>query len=117
MSQTGWTLVDENQTPSGWKSVEETKPSKAEEYAGKALSAVGLPTSIKDIPNWLQHLTGTAKDSEPFWEPIRKAIKNPTQENIVGAVPYVGPASVAMSKDVEAANYGGAAATLAGTIA
>lgn len=89
---------------------------KANEYAGKALSAAGLPTSLSNIPEWLQHLTGTHKDSQPFWEPIRKAIKDPTQENIVAAVPFVGPASVAMSKDVQAGNYGGAAATLAGTI-
>lgn len=95
------------------------KPSvldKANEYAGKALSAAGLPTSLANIPEWLQHLTGTHKNSEPFWEPIRKAIKEPTQENIVGAVPFVGPASVAMSKDVRAGDYGGAAATLAGTV-
>jgi hypothetical protein len=89
----------------------------ADEYAGKALAGAGLPTSISNVPEWFQHLTGTHPNSEPFWEPIRQAIQNPTQENIVGAVPFVGPASVAMSKDVQKGNYGGAVATLAGTLA
>lgn len=89
---------------------------KANEYAGKVLGAAGLPKSIADIPDWFKHLTGTHQDSQPFWEPIRKAIKDPTQENIVGAVPFVGPAAVSMSKDVRAGDYGGAAATLAGTV-
>lgn len=90
---------------------------KANEYAGKALSAAGLPKSIADVPDWFKHLTGTHKDSQPFWEPVRNAIKNPTQENIVAAVPFVGPAAVSMSNDVRAGDYGGAAATLAGTVA
>ena len=64
---------------------------KANELAGKALSAAGLPTSISNIPEWFQHLTGTHPNSEPFWEPIKRAIQNPTQENIVGAVPFVRP--------------------------
>lgn len=89
---------------------------KANEYAGKALSAAGLPKSIADVPDWFKHLTGTHKESQPFWEPVRNAIKNPTQENIVAAVPFVGPAAVSMSKDVRAGDYGGAAATLAGTV-
>lgn len=100
--------------------VEESKPAgivgKAQEFAGKALHAAGLPAGFSDVPNWFHHLIGTAKDSEPFWGPVREAIKNPTQENIVKAVPFIGPASVAMSKDVQAGNYGGAAATLAGTV-
>jgi hypothetical protein len=89
---------------------------RANELASKALSGAGLPTSLSNVPDWFRHLTGTHPDSEPFWEPIRKAIKNPTQENIVGAVPFIGPSSVAMSKDVRAGDYGGAAATLAGTV-
>jgi hypothetical protein len=89
----------------------------ADEYAGKALAGAGLPTSISNVPEWFQHLTGTHPDSQPFWEPIRRAIQNPTQENIVGAVPFVGPASVAMSKDVQKGDYAGAMATLAGTLA
>lgn len=117
----GYALDSAPPLPPGYNldSGEQKKPGildKANEYAGKALSAAGLPTSLSNIPEWLQHLTGTHKDSQPFWEPIRKAIKEPTQENIVAAVPFVGPASVAMSKDVQAGNYGGAAATLAGTI-
>src|SRR3982074_2963660 len=92
-----------------------TKPGlldKANEYAGKALSAAGLPTSISNIPEWFQHLTGTHPNSEPFWEPVKRAIQNPTQENIVGAVPFVGPASVSMSKDVQKGDYAGAVSTL-----
>jgi hypothetical protein len=90
---------------------------KAEEYAGKALSAAGLPTSISDIPNWFKHLTGTAKDSEPWWSSIREAVKNPTQDNITKAVPFFGPMSSAMAADVRNNDYGGAAATLAGGLA
>jgi len=90
---------------------------KANDYAGKFLSATGLPKSISDIPEWFQHLTGTHPNSEPFWEPVRRAVKEPTQENIVAAVPFVGPASVSMSQDVRKGDYGGAAATLAGTLA
>jgi hypothetical protein len=90
---------------------------RANEFAGKALAGAGLPTSISNIPDWFHHLTGQAKDSEPFWAPIREAIKNPTQENIVNAVPFVGPAAVSMSKDVKQGNYAGAAGTLAGTVA
>lgn len=89
---------------------------KANEYAGKALTAAGLPTSLSNVPDWFKHLTGTHPNSEPFWAPVREAIKNPTQENIVNAVPFIGPSSVAMSKDVQKGDYGGAAATLAGTI-
>jgi hypothetical protein len=89
---------------------------KANELAGKALGGAGLPTSLSNVPDWFKHLTGTHPQSEPFWEPIRQAIKNPTQENIVGAVPFVGPAAVSMSKDVQKGNYAGAAATAAGTV-
>lgn len=117
-------LPDASQLPPGATLVSGDLPTpaqpgvldKANEYAGKALSAAGLPTSISNVPDWFRHLTGTHPDSEPFWEPIRRAIKNPTQENIVGAVPFIGPSSVAMSKDVRAGDYGGAAATLAGTV-
>lgn len=107
----------------GGKPVESTpatKPGildKANEYAGKALSAAGLPTSISEVPDWFMHFIGAAKDSKPAWESFKKAIDEPTEENIVNAVPFIGPASVAMSKDVRAKNYGGAAATLAGTVA
>lgn len=112
----GWTAVNE----SLWKPVEEPKPGlldKTNQLASKALSGAGLPTSLKDAPNWLRHLTGTAEDSQPFWEPIRRAIKNPTQENIVAAVPFIGPASVEMSKDVRKGDYSGAAVDAAATLA
>lgn len=89
---------------------------KANEYAGKFLGAAGLPSSISDVPSWFTHFVGIAKDSKPAWESIKKAIEQPTQENIVGAVPFFGNAAVAMSKDVRAGDYGGAAATLAGTV-
>src|SRR5438034_11521682 len=56
---------------------------RANEYAGKALSAAGLPQSISDIPDWARHLVGMAPDSKPFWDPIHEAAKNPTQENLV----------------------------------
>lgn len=102
-------------TPSEFGEGTETH-NKAEEYAAKALKAAGLPTSVGNIPDWFHHLTGTAKDSEPWWEPIRNAIKNPTQENVVGAVPFIGPMSVAMAKDAKKGDYGGAAATLAGGV-
>lgn len=104
------TITPDAVPPSTFQKVE----GKAEEYAGKALSAAGLPRSISDIPNWFQHLTGTAKDSEPWWANIREAVKNPTQENIVKAVPFFGPMSAAMAEDVRNRDYGGAAATLAG---
>lgn len=84
--------------------------------AGKALTAAGLPTSINDIPNWFEHFIGTAPDSQPFWQPAAEAIKNPTQRNIVGAVPFIGPSAVSMSDDVRAGDYDQALGTLAGTI-
>ena len=99
--------------------VEQATPSvldKANAYAGKTLTAAGLPTSLSNVPDWFKHLTGTHPNSEPFWAPIREAIKNPTQENIVNAVPFIGPSAVSMSKDVQKGDYGGAAATLAGTV-
>lgn len=87
------------------------------EYPSKFLSGAGLPTSLSDIPNWLAHFAGVAKDSKPAWQPAVDAFKNPTQESIVGAVPFIGPSAVSMSKDVRSGNYGGAASTLAGTLA
>jgi len=86
-------------------------------YAGKALSGAGLPTSLENIPDWAAHFVGAADDSKPFWASAQEAYKNPTQENIVGAVPFIGPNAVSMSKDVKARNYGGALSTLAGTVA
>jgi hypothetical protein len=83
----------------------------ANEYAGKALSAAGLPQSISDIPDWARHLVGMAPDSKPFWDPIHEAAKNPTQENLVNAVPVFGPAAVSMSRDVKAGKYVDAAIT------
>jgi hypothetical protein len=88
----------------------------AEGFAAKALSGAGLPTSLANIPDWFHHLIGTAKDSEPWWKPVREAIKNPTQENIVAAVPFIGPMSVSMAKDVREGNYSDAAGTMAGGI-
>ncbi len=87
---------------------------KPEEYAAKALSAAGLPTSLANIPDWFMHLVGAAKDSKPWWDSFKKAVEQPTQENIVGAVPLIGPLSVAMAKDVQGGDSGGAVATLAG---
>jgi hypothetical protein len=123
----GWTTVTENTQPAppaGWTPVNETPSSKfgegtvvtnkADEYAAKALSAAGLPTSIANVPDWFMHLIGQAKDSKPVWEAAKKAIEEPTQENIVGAIPLFGPVSVAMARDVRDKDYGGALATLAG---
>jgi hypothetical protein len=90
---------------------------RGDELAAKGLSAAGLPTSIADIPNWFQHFIGVAKDSRPVWDAFKRAVEEPTQENLVGAVPIVGPASVAMSKDIQKRDYLGALATLAGTLA
>jgi hypothetical protein len=82
----------------------------------KSLSAAGAPTSVSDIPNWFSHFIGAASDSKPAWESFKKAVENPTQENIVGAVPFIGPASVAMSQDAKKGDYLGALATLGGTV-
>jgi hypothetical protein len=84
---------------------------KANEYAGRALSAAGLPQSLSDIPNWARHMVGMAPDSKPFWDPIHEAAKNPTQENLVNAVPLFGPAAVSMSHDVKEGKYVDAAIT------
>lgn len=85
--------------------------------ASKALTGANLPTSLTDIPNWGKHLIGQAADSKPFWQPFADAAKNPTQENLVGAVPLIGAPSVSMAQDVRAGRPLDAAATLAGTIA
>lgn len=90
---------------------------RANELAGKFLSGAGLPTSISDIPNWFQHFVGAAKDSKPAWEAFKTAVEHPTQENIVNAVPFFGPTSVAMSKDVRKGDYSGAAVDAAATLA
>jgi hypothetical protein len=104
---------DSQQQPYGAGTVVTNKP---EEYAAKALSSAGLPTSLANIPDWFMHLIGQAKDSKPVWDAAKKAIEEPTQENLVNAVPFFGPMSVAMAKDVRGGDYGGAAATLAGGV-
>lgn len=103
---------------------EETGP---EHAASRALSAAMLPTSIKDIPAWGARMIGKNEEHPygqwspaaavaPITEPIKEAWKNPTQENIVGAVPFIGPTSVSMAQDVRNNDYTGAGGTLLGTI-
>lgn len=89
---------------------------KLEHAVGRALQGAGLPTSVANIPDWFKHLTGSAKDSEPWWSPVSKAVKEPTQENIVGAVPFIGPMSVSMAKDAKEGNYMDASATMMGAL-
>ncbi len=119
-----WEVQSEKPAPTGAWEVASEKPAplpstmdRLNSYAGKALSVAGLPTSLANIPDWAAHFVGAADDSKPFWASAQEAYKNPTQENIVGAVPFVGPSAVSMSKDVRAGKYGDAAATLAGTVA
>lgn len=90
---------------------------KLNEYAGRALAGAGLPTSISDIPHWAKRLTGQSADSEPFYAPIQRAFTDPSERNIVGAVPLIGPTAVSMSDDARAGNYADALATGAGALA
>lgn len=94
-----------------------TTMDKLNEYAGRALAGAGLPTSISDIPHWVKNLTGQSADSEPFYAPIQRAFNDPSERNIVGAVPFIGPTSVSMSDDARAGNYTDALATGAGALA
>lgn len=86
---------------------------KPEEYAAKALSAAGLPTSIANIPEWFRNLKNL-NIQHLFIDPIKKAINDPSAENIAATVPYFGQIATSAAKDVRENNYGGAAATVAG---
>lgn len=77
-------------------------------FARSTLRTSGLPESISDIPRWGSWFTGQEPGQEPWWQPQVNAYKNPTQENLVGAVPFFGPPSVAASRDVRSGNYAGA---------
>lgn len=82
------------------------------EVAGKLLGATGLlPTSIKDIPRWGRYMVGQEPGQKPFWESFKEAASNPTERNLVGAVPIIGPTSVAMADEPTLL---GKAATLTG---
>lgn len=83
-------------------------------FAGSALSAAGLPKSIADIPDYLKHLIGQEQDHKPFWDDIHQAVKNPTQENLVKAVPFVGPTAVNMSQQAQQGNVAGVLGSVAG---
>jgi hypothetical protein len=93
----------------------------ANRMAGRALSAAGLPTSLSNIPDWAKRtgkaLVGPAAGGPSMWQPAINAIHNPTQENVVGAVPVIGAPSVEMSRDVRAGRPLEALSTLAGTMA
>src|SRR5262249_2333731 len=91
--------------------------SEGNRLAGKALSSAGLPTSINDIGHWGKGLAGANPDSQPFWQPVKNAIANPTQENLVSAVPIAGPIAVNAARDVRGGDYRGAAADIAGGLA
>lgn len=70
------------------------------------LSPIPLPKGFSDIPNWARHMVGQASDSKPLWDNIHEAVKNPTQENLVRAVPVFGPSSVDASADARSGNIG-----------
>jgi hypothetical protein len=84
------------------------------EDVAKVFQGAGLPRSLADIPDWYHHLIGTAPDSKPWWDAIHTAVKNPTQENIVRAVPLIGGLSADMAKDVSEKDYAGAVHQLFG---
>jgi hypothetical protein len=68
-----------------------------------ALRSAGLPETISDIPAWGQRLIGQ-EPGQPWRlgdpnNPISKAIKEPTQRNVVGAVPILGPTAVAAADE------------------
>lgn len=117
---------DDEKSPKGGGGFEIEPPDKpgildqavsyANQKASKALSAAGLPTSLSDVGHWAKGMFGQNPDSKPFYQPVVDAIHNPTQRNVVGAVPFVGPTAVSMSDDVRAGNYGDAAATLGGAL-
>lgn len=110
-----FTSADVDSTPpnTGWsdayKRAGSAIVSGANAVAAKVLGAVSLPQGFSDISDWARHLTGQAEDSKPFWNDIHEAAKSPTQENLVKAVPIVGPAAVAASQDVKNKKYGEAA--------
>ncbi len=93
-----------------------------------ALGAAGLPESISDIPNWARRMTGQEKGKgfelgspkdigAPVIEPVKKAVANPTEENVVGAVPFLGPASVQAAQRFKAGDIAGGAGSLVGAAA
>ena len=98
------------------------------EYPAAALSAAGLPTSLSDVPDWARKMTGQTKGQPiklgsvkdigaPVIQPIKEAAKNPTEENIVNAVPIIGPGSVQSAHKFVEGKPGEGVASLAGTIA
>jgi hypothetical protein len=97
------------------------------EYPAAALSAAGLPTSLSDVPDWVRKMTGQAKGQPlklgspkdigaPVIQPIKEAAKNPTEENIIGAVPMIGPGSVQAAHKFAEGKPGEGIASLAGTV-
>lgn len=108
--------IDTQPTPYGkGTNVDTFGVSGLEGALAKTLSGAGLPTSIGNIPEWLSNLRNL-NISHLFIEPVRKAIESPTQENIVGAVPFFGLAGVSMSKDVQAGKPQDALGTLVGSL-
>jgi hypothetical protein len=98
------------------------------EYPAAALSAAGLPTSLSNVPDWVRKMTGQTKGQPiklgspkdigaPVIQPIKEAAKNPTEENIVNAVPMIGPGSVQAAHKFAEGKPGEGIASLAGTVA
>jgi hypothetical protein len=69
------------------------------EEASKILSNAMLPTSISDIPKWGSRMLGQEPGQKPWWNSFKEAWSNPTERNIVGAVPVAGPISVSAADE------------------
>jgi hypothetical protein len=69
------------------------------EEASKILSFSMLPNSISDIPTWASRMLGQEPGQKPWWEPFKEAWANPTERNIVGAVPVAGPIAVSAADE------------------
>ena len=110
---TNVTPVDDSQEPEGV----------IKRTARGLLSGLGLPETLSEVPAWASRgIPGldknatwlpSKKEDIPLVGPVIKAFEKPTSENIAGAVPFVGPTSVAASQKVQQGDYAGALGTLA----
>lgn len=97
-----------------------------ERLASKVLTNAGLPDDTSKIGDFLQRAIGQEPGQpwrlgpppeQAWFAPAVNAVKNPSQESIVNAVPFIGPTSVEMAKDFRNRDYAGVGADLTGALA
>ena len=83
------------------------------------LSGLGLPETLSEVPAWASrgipgldpNAVAPKKEDIPLIGPVIKAFEKPSSESIAGAIPIIGPTSVAAAQKVRQGDYGGAFGT------